>query len=111
MLLSMLFFIQLAIPPIPGSFTISGATGTREHRVNGTFEPTEEVQNGMPVYMKKGDDDTWIELVSVKSSADYRWYIKPTKEKGPNSSVCYAYRLVHGLSCIVSQLSQARSFV
>ena len=58
--------------------------------MNGTFEPTEAVQNGMPVYAKKGDGDTWMELVNGKSG--YRWYIKPTKEKGPESSVCFAYR-------------------
>jgi hypothetical protein len=83
---------QMAIPPLPGSLTLAGATGSRQHRVNGTFEPTDEEQNGMPVYKKKGDDDTWMELVNGK--AGLRWYIKPTKQKGATSSVCYAYRSV-----------------
>ena len=82
----------MAIPPLPGSLTLKGAKGSREHRVNGIFEPTDEEQNGMPVYRKKGDDDTWMELVSGGSGL--RWYIKPTKEKGI-SSVCYAYRGVN----------------
>mmetsp|Transcript_4392 Transcript_4392/g.8157 ORF Transcript_4392/g.8157 Transcript_4392/m.8157 type:complete len:207 (-) Transcript_4392:1731-2351(-) len=83
--------LQMLIPPPPGSITLSGATGSRQHRVNGIFEPTDEEQLGMPVYKKKGDADTWMEM--VKGASGLRWYIKPTKEKG-TSSVCYGYRSV-----------------
>lgn len=78
---------------VNGSVIITGATGGEGNRakyVNGTFELTTGVCNGMPVYRKKGDHDTWLEMVKTKSGL-WRWYIKPTKEKGPDSSVCYGY--------------------
>lgn len=84
---------KLSLPPKPGSVTLEGATGSRAHRVNGTFEPTDEVQNDMPVYRMREDDDIWMELVHGNSG--WRWYIKPTNEKGPNSSVCFAYKNVN----------------
>lgn len=40
--------------------------------MNGTFEPTEESQNGFPVYVKKGDKDTWVEMV-YKPATGWRW--------------------------------------
>ena len=60
--------------------------------MNGTFEPTDEVQNDMPVYQMKEDDDIWLEL--VHGTPGWRWYIKPTKEKGPTNNVCFAYKNV-----------------
>jgi hypothetical protein len=45
-----------------GKFTISGATGGCSGRINGTFEISEEMQNGLPIYSKVGDDETFIEL-------------------------------------------------
>jgi hypothetical protein len=44
----------------------------------------------MPVYQKKGEPDTWLEMVKCKSGG-WRWYIKPTKERGPDTSVCFGY--------------------
>jgi hypothetical protein len=43
----------------------------------------------MPVYKKKNDPDSWIE--AVKGASGYRWYMKPSANKGPASSVCFAY--------------------
>lgn len=74
---------------VQGSFRISGAVGKSALRTNGVFEPTEVMQNGMPVYAKKGDADTWIELVHGPSG--WRWYLKPTANKGPDSSICFSY--------------------
>jgi len=82
---------ELERPSAPGSFCIEGATGSRALRTNGIFEPMDEEYNGMPVYKKKGDDDTFMELVSGASGL--RWYIKPLKERGA-SSVCFAYHNV-----------------
>ena len=73
-----------------GSFFIEGATGNRAARVNGVFDLTDEVCNGMPVYRKRNDRDTWMEMVKCNAGG-WRWYIKPTKEKGPDSSICFAY--------------------
>ena len=76
--------------PKPGSFMISGATGKSSAQVNGTFEPTDEVQNSLPVYKKKGSDGSlWVE--AVKGSSGWRWYLKLTVNKGPESAICFAY--------------------
>lgn len=74
---------------IAGTFRLAGATGKSEGRFNGVFEPSDETQNGFPVYRKKADTDTWIELVNGASG--WRWYLKPTANKGPESSICFAY--------------------
>ena len=76
-------------PPLPGAFTIAGATGTNSAKINGSFEPTEEVQNDLPVYAMKGNAGMWCE--AVKGNSGWRWYVKPTANKGPDSSVCFAY--------------------
>ena len=76
-----------------GAITISGAVGgtsNRATRLNGTFEMTTEVCNGMPMYQKQGDPDTWLSMCKTKTGS-WRWYIKPAKEKGPDSSVCFGY--------------------
>mmetsp|Transcript_4392 Transcript_4392/g.8155 ORF Transcript_4392/g.8155 Transcript_4392/m.8155 type:complete len:1152 (-) Transcript_4392:2470-5925(-) len=76
-------------PPLPGSVVVKGATGSRGNRVNGIFEPTDEVYNDMPVYRKKGDSGTWLELVTG-NTGNLRWYVKPTANRG-SSSVCFGY--------------------
>lgn len=67
-----------------------GGTGNRAARLNGIFEMTTETCNGMPMYQKKGDADTWLDMCKTKSGT-WRWYIKPAKERGPDSSVCFGY--------------------
>ena len=74
----------------PGAIEIRGATVDRSRYMNGVFEPTSEVCNDMPVYQKKGDPDTWLEMVKT-TTGTWRWYIKPTKEKGPDKTVCFGY--------------------
>ena len=82
--------MQKLRPAKAGSIIISGATVDRSKYVNGVFEPTDETCNGMPVYQKKGEPDTWLEMVKCKSGG-WRWYVKPTKEKGSDKSVCFGY--------------------
>jgi tellurite resistance-related uncharacterized protein len=41
--------------------------------VNGIFEPTDETCNDMPVYRKKGDPDTWLDMVKTNAGT-WRWY-------------------------------------
>lgn len=74
---------------VDGAFRLSGASGKSADRVNGVFEPTDEAQNGMPVYSKKGDPGLWLEL--VHGTAGWRWYLKPTANRGPDSAICFAY--------------------
>ena len=40
-------------PCVPGSVLVEGATGSRAYGVNGFYEPTEEMYNGLPCYKKK----------------------------------------------------------
>ena len=61
------------------------------------YEPTKEVQNGMPVYCKKNDPDTWIEL--VHGAEGWGWYLKAVANKGPDSSVCFTYYSCEGSDC------------
>lgn len=77
-------------PPKPGSITIAGATAIRSNFVNGNFELTEAVSNGKPVYQKKGNSSTWLEVVKT-SSGTWRWYVKPTSALGPDNSICFGY--------------------
>lgn len=44
----------------------------------------------MPMYQKQNDPDTWLSMCKTKAGS-WRWYIKPAKEKGPESSVCFGY--------------------
>jgi hypothetical protein len=91
---------------IAGTFRLAGATGKSEGRVNGVFEPSGEFQNNFPVYRKKGDTDTWIELVSGASG--WRWYLKPTANKGPESSICFAYLQLDGIDVKLPTESTAK---
>lgn len=77
-------------PPLPGSVTIAGATVDRSKFVNGNFELTDELCNDKPVYRKKGDSTTWLEAVKTNAGT-WRWYVKPTSARGPDSSVCFGY--------------------
>lgn len=43
----------------------------------------------MPVYRKKGDANTWLELVTG-TTGNLRWYVKPTSSRGPGST-CFGY--------------------
>lgn len=45
----------------PGSVIIAGATGPRAYMVNGTYEPTDELCNDMPVYRNKDSTDYWYD--------------------------------------------------
>lgn len=72
-----------------GTFTISGATGSHAARINGTFEISDAMQNGVPVYAKVGDPDTFIELCG--GSFGWRWYIKEAKNRGNANGQSFAY--------------------
>lgn len=75
-------------PPLPGSITIAGTVKERSTFVNGNFELTTEMCNGKPVYQKKGDSGTWLEVVET-TAGTWRWYVKPTSARGPDKSVCF----------------------
>lgn len=72
----------------PASVIIKCSKVDRSKYVNGVFEPTDEVCNGMPVYQKMGDADTWLEMVKTVTGS-WRWYVKPTRERGPDNTICF----------------------
>ena len=44
---------------------IRGATGLHASEINGKYEPTDEICDGMPVYRKQGDPDVWLEYAAA----------------------------------------------
>ena len=93
-------FYQMEKPPIPGSFSISGAEGSSAGSVNGIFEPIAgEEQLGLPVYRKKGPGNLICEAAKG-ASGGLRWYVKPVANRGPESTVCFGY-------CAIDENSQA----
>jgi hypothetical protein len=80
---------MLSRPAKSGAVVITGATGAREHMVNGTYEPTNELCTGMPVYKNKDTEDFWLECCMTGST--YKWYIKQTEYRGPKCLTSYGY--------------------
>ena len=73
------------------SFIIEGATGNCASKVNGTYEPTDENQFGLPVYIKKGDSGVYMEAAKAKGPNALRWYVKHQDNRGPGNSTCYGF--------------------
>jgi hypothetical protein len=73
--------VRVAIAGV-NSVRIAGATGTNATHVNGVYEPTEEICNGITVYRKIGDGNKWLEYTELK------WMVKPTKDKGSPFGWC-----------------------
>lgn len=61
---------------------LAGATGPYSTHINGSYNPTDEVNNGATVYQKSEDRDVWLEYFAGK------WQVKPTS--GRNKNVCWA---------------------
>ena len=59
---------------------IDGATGVHSGRINGFYEPIEEIVGRASVYRKVDDADTWIEY--FESSG--KWFLKSTSSRGKN---------------------------
>lgn len=57
---------------------ISGATGSNADNINGNYDPSEEVSNGVAVYKKRGGSDCCLEYYGSV------WQLKPTSGKGKN---------------------------
>ena len=69
----------------PGAVCIEACTGPISSRVNGIFEPTAEVCGDLPVYKKKGSNDTWLEF----SCDERKWYVRPSRDR--NSRAGWAH--------------------
>ena len=50
---------------------IRGATGPYASKVNGIYEPTDELCGGWPVYRKRGGPDIWLEYTAVTNQVRY----------------------------------------
>ena len=64
--------------------------GIKAHFVNGIFDPTDENVNGLTVYRKRGDADTWLMYHPPTKS----WHVQKTSDKG--TSMCYAALICDG---------------
>ena len=71
-----------------GRVTISGATGSNAGTVNGTFRPTDQVQNGRPVYAKEGDGNAWLYY-----AVDQCWWVSGTASKDAGKTSGQAYSM------------------
>jgi hypothetical protein len=60
------------------SVLIRGATGPNSSTINGIFDPTNTLHDGVPVYQKRSDWDKWMEYnKNVK-----KWLVKCSQDKG-----------------------------
>ena len=64
---------------------IIGATGENGSATNGEYKATTELSGDMPVYVKVGDGDKWLEY----HAGSKKWQAKITASKGKNH--CYAF--------------------
>ncbi len=60
-------------------------TGTNAENCNGTYEPTNEVCDDLPVYQKKGNDTIWLEF---NRGLNY-WFVRSTSNRGTNKGWAY----------------------
>ena len=68
------------------SVRIAGATGINADKINGVYNPTDELSDGnVTVYRKMEDSDLWLEyLASTKE-----WQVKPIAKKGTDACLAY----------------------
>jgi hypothetical protein len=55
----------------------------------GTYEPTAELCNELPVYRNKDSPDFWLECCQL--GTQWKWYVKATEYRGDNSLSSYGY--------------------
>ena len=68
-----------------GGVRIVGAMGPCAGRINGVYKATMELSGDMPVYVKMGDPDVWLEY-----RADGKhWQAKSTADKGTDDCMTY----------------------
>ena len=80
---------------------IEGVTGANAGNVNGIFEPTDEMCDGLPVYRKKGNADIWLEF----NTSVMDWFVRPTSSRGTSKG--WAYVKLESL-CLPQDISTGR---
>ena len=65
---------------------IEGARGGNAVRINGFYEPIEEMVGHASVYRKVGDADIWIEYNESRG----KWLLKSTSSRGTDRGYAYA---------------------
>ena len=69
----------MSVAPRTGSLVIDNVTGSNALSVNGVYEPTPELCDGLPVFQKKGNGDIWLEYFNSK------WRIRVTTNRRTTS--------------------------
>ena len=66
---------------------LSGATGDKARRINGYYEPIDEIVGNASVYKKMGDGaNMWIEYHTGFGA----WYVKPANDRGEGRGMAKA---------------------
>ena len=74
-------------PPSLPCVHMSGATGSSEKLVNGTFDEVEEMSCGQPVYVKRNDPDTCIHYWKATGA----WILAKMENMGKSNGGAWAY--------------------
>ena len=80
--------VDRASPAASVAVRISGATGPAASVINGIYEATTELSGDMPVYVKVGNGEMWLEY----RAGNKQWQVKPTSVKGADG--CTAFCIV-----------------
>jgi hypothetical protein len=76
---------------------IGGATGPRAANVNGVYEWTDEVKNGMPVFAKKvAGGAEWV--VGLWEAPRGKWYVSPRSSIDANKAAGFACTVCAGVA-------------
>ena len=70
-------------PPLAGSLLVANASGPHAHKVNGVFEPTTEMCDGLPVFQNKGNGDLWLQFFRLE------WSVVSTDYRGTSKSYAF----------------------
>ena len=77
---------------LPGSICLDNITGPHALKLNGVYEPTEEMCGSLPVFRKKGNSNQWLECFTSK------WRVRLTSSRGTDK--CTAWIAIGDRPCL-----------
>ncbi len=93
------------------ALSVTGATDKWAEIVNGMYDPTEEVVDGVTAYRKRGDADMWLQY--SKASKDWSFQNLPNRGTGNAYAfvVCDPLRLPDQCEGLVWRIARGSSHV